>query len=118
MSLTRRQLALSLGAAGLLAPTAARADLSALEAAARKEGSVTWYVAQMSGEAAEAIAWGEGVSGERAGGSTAISASRGVWVGPGAGGVSVGAAEQPPQEHGRGGQGSAQAAEPPPLSLA
>jgi iron(III) transport system substrate-binding protein len=36
-------------------PRRARADLAALEAAARKEGSVTWYVAQMSGEAAEAM---------------------------------------------------------------
>ncbi len=55
MSLTRRQLALSLGAAGLLAPAHARAELATLEAAARKEGAVTWYVAQMSGEAAEAM---------------------------------------------------------------
>jgi iron(III) transport system substrate-binding protein len=48
---TRRSLA-----AGLAAVTfPARADPSALEAAARAEGSVTWYVAQMSGEAAEAI---------------------------------------------------------------
>ena len=31
----------------------AHADLAALEAAARKEGSLTWYTAQMSGEAAE-----------------------------------------------------------------
>ncbi len=31
----------------------ARADLDALEAAARKEGTLTWYTAQMSGEAAE-----------------------------------------------------------------
>ncbi|MGE0416541.1 MAG: ABC transporter substrate-binding protein [Acetobacteraceae bacterium] len=55
MAVTRRQLALSLGAAALLAPTRARADLAALETAARKEGSLTWYVAQMSGEAAEAM---------------------------------------------------------------
>jgi iron(III) transport system substrate-binding protein len=31
----------------------ARADLTALEDAARKEGTLTWYTAQMSGEAAE-----------------------------------------------------------------
>jgi iron(III) transport system substrate-binding protein len=45
-----RRTALITGAAALTA-RAARADL----AAARKEGSVTWYVAQMTGEAAEAI---------------------------------------------------------------
>ena len=55
MALTRRQIALSLGAAAVLAPRGARADLAALEEAARKEGSLTWYVAQMSGEAAEAM---------------------------------------------------------------
>ncbi len=55
MSVTRRRLALSLGAAAVLAPTRARADLAELEAAARREGSLTWYVAQMSGEAAEAM---------------------------------------------------------------
>ncbi|MGE0223654.1 MAG: ABC transporter substrate-binding protein [Acetobacteraceae bacterium] len=57
MALTRRQLALSLGtaAAGLALPRRAHADLAALEDAARKEGAITWYVAQMSGEAAEAM---------------------------------------------------------------
>lgn len=39
----------------LLLPRFARADQSALEGAARKEGTLTWYVAQMSGEAAEAM---------------------------------------------------------------
>lgn len=39
----------------LLLPRFARADQSALEAAARKEGTLIWYVAQMSGEAAEAM---------------------------------------------------------------
>jgi iron(III) transport system substrate-binding protein len=45
--------------AGLVAASAvpfarlARADLAALEEAARKEGTLTWYTAQMSGEAAE-----------------------------------------------------------------
>ncbi|HEY0422201.1 MAG TPA: Tat pathway signal protein, partial [Rhodopila sp.] len=51
---TRR--GLGLGLAATLASRSARADLAALEAAARREGSVTWYVAQMSGEAAEAMA--------------------------------------------------------------
>jgi iron(III) transport system substrate-binding protein len=57
MALTRRQLAASLGAAatGVFLPRGARADLATLEAAARKEGSLTWYVAQMSGPAAEAM---------------------------------------------------------------
>jgi iron(III) transport system substrate-binding protein len=57
MALTRRHLAASLAAAasGVLLPRGARADLATLEAAARKEGSLTWYVAQMSGEAAEAM---------------------------------------------------------------
>jgi iron(III) transport system substrate-binding protein len=52
---TRRLVLGGLGAAaGALSRIgAARADLAALEAAARKEGSVTWYTAQMSGEAAE-----------------------------------------------------------------
>ena len=36
-------------------PRTARADLDALADAARKEGTLTWYVAQMSGEAAEAM---------------------------------------------------------------
>jgi iron(III) transport system substrate-binding protein len=53
--LTRRGAIAGLGAsaAAALRPTAALADLGALEEAARKEGSLTWYVAQMSGEAAE-----------------------------------------------------------------
>ncbi|MEA2737885.1 MAG: iron(III) transport system substrate-binding protein [Acetobacteraceae bacterium] len=51
--ITRRRL--SVGIAATLTSRAARADLSGLEAAARAEGSVTWYVAQMSGEAAEAM---------------------------------------------------------------
>lgn len=50
--LTRR---LALGAAGPAAmlPRAARADMAALEAAAIKEGTLTWYIAQMSSEVAE-----------------------------------------------------------------
>ena len=57
MSLTRRHLAAALGAAatGVFLPGGALADLGTLEAAARKEGSLTWYVAQMSGEAAEGM---------------------------------------------------------------
>ena len=54
MPISRRNLALA-ASAGLILPGRARADLSALEAAARKEGAVTWYVAQMTGEAAESM---------------------------------------------------------------
>src|ERR1700721_2024617 len=50
--LTRRAAVLGVGAAAL-SPGVARADLTALTEAARKEGSLTWYVAQMTGEAAE-----------------------------------------------------------------
>jgi iron(III) transport system substrate-binding protein len=52
-AITRR--GLGTGFSAMVATQAARADPSALEAAARTEGSVTWYVAQMSGEAAEAM---------------------------------------------------------------
>src|SRR4051812_49836968 len=51
--ITRRTAVAGLAAAASLATRQAQADLAALEAAARKEGSLTWYVAQMSGEAAE-----------------------------------------------------------------
>jgi iron(III) transport system substrate-binding protein len=51
--LTRR--GVNIGLAASLAAGTARADLAALETAARAEGTVTWYVAQMSGEAAEAM---------------------------------------------------------------
>jgi iron(III) transport system substrate-binding protein len=51
--LTRRK-ALALGAAGLVVDRA-HAALNDLEIAARSEGALTWYVAQMSGEAAEGI---------------------------------------------------------------
>ena len=50
--LTRRSALLGLGAAAL-GSHVARAELDTLVAAARKDGSLTWYVAQMSGEAAE-----------------------------------------------------------------
>ena len=55
--ITRRGFAGGLGVLGAttLLPRVARADLAAVEAAARKEGTLTWYVAQMSGEAAEAM---------------------------------------------------------------
>jgi len=52
----RRAMAgLGLLTGGSLLPRAARADLDALESAARKEGTLTWYTAQMSGEVAEAM---------------------------------------------------------------
>jgi iron(III) transport system substrate-binding protein len=53
-SITRRAAVGGLVAAST-APLARRAhaDLAALEEAARKEGTLTWYTAQMSGEAAE-----------------------------------------------------------------
>ena len=51
--ITRRSLAG--GVAATLVASRARADLAALETAARAEGTVTWFVAQMSGEAAEAM---------------------------------------------------------------
>jgi iron(III) transport system substrate-binding protein len=49
-----RRAVLIAGATGVLARPA-RADLAAVEQLARAEGTVTWYVAQMSGEAAEAL---------------------------------------------------------------
>lgn len=56
MTLSRRALALSLGAVATgVASRGARADMAALEAAARKEGSLTWYVAQVNGPTAEAF---------------------------------------------------------------
>ncbi|HEX3989663.1 MAG TPA: extracellular solute-binding protein [Acetobacteraceae bacterium] len=53
--ITRRTMGAGLGAVVMTAGRGARADLPALETAARAEGTVTWYVAQMSGEAAEAM---------------------------------------------------------------
>jgi iron(III) transport system substrate-binding protein len=51
----RRQAVAILGflAGAPLLPRAANADLGALEAAAHREATLTWYVAQMSGEVAE-----------------------------------------------------------------
>ena len=51
MIISRRATLGGLAAAASLHP--ARAELAALEDAAQKEGAVTWYTAQMSGEAAE-----------------------------------------------------------------
>jgi iron(III) transport system substrate-binding protein len=55
MHITRRRAAAGLGvlAGASLLPCDARADVTALQEAARKEGTLTWYVAQMSGEVAE-----------------------------------------------------------------
>jgi iron(III) transport system substrate-binding protein len=56
-SLTRRRTMTGIGAATTLALGArsARADLAALEQSARKEGSVTWYIAQVDTETAEVM---------------------------------------------------------------
>ncbi len=57
--ITRRQAALGLTSLGLVAtgrPRDARADLATLEAAARKEATLTWYIAQVDAETAEALA--------------------------------------------------------------
>ncbi len=53
--IARRDAGLGLLAATSLLPRAARADLATIEDAAREEGTLTWYVAQMSGEVAEAM---------------------------------------------------------------
>lgn len=54
---TRRQSLLGFAAAGMAAaiPRDARADLKALEEAARKEGTLTWYTGQMDTEKAERL---------------------------------------------------------------
>jgi iron(III) transport system substrate-binding protein len=54
IGLTRRRVTAAIAASALL-PPAARADLTALEDAARKEGSVTWYIAQIDTETAETM---------------------------------------------------------------
>ena len=51
--ITRRGLTAGLAATAIGGP--ATAELSSLETAARAEGNINWYVAQMSGEAAEAM---------------------------------------------------------------
>src|SRR5215475_8036632 len=53
-SITRRSLAAGLAAA-VVTPRVGRADTAALEEAARKEGTLTWYVAQVDGETAEVM---------------------------------------------------------------
>ena len=55
--ITRRQVARSLAAVGVTAtlPLSARADEAALLEGARKEGSLTWYIAQVDGETAEVM---------------------------------------------------------------
>ncbi|MGA3399531.1 MAG: extracellular solute-binding protein [Acetobacteraceae bacterium] len=57
MTITRRHIMTGFGAAGIAAalPRLARADIAALEEAARKEASVTWYIAQVDTETAEAM---------------------------------------------------------------
>jgi len=54
-AITRRRLGAGVAATAATFASSARADLSNIEAAARSEGAVNWYVAQMSGEAAEAM---------------------------------------------------------------
>ena len=58
MPIDRRQTILGLGALGIVAmqPRDAKADLAALEGAARKEATLTWYVAQLDAERAEQFA--------------------------------------------------------------
>lgn len=53
-NLTRRLAALGLGTV-VVAPGAARSDVRALEAAARKDAELTWYIAQVDAETAEML---------------------------------------------------------------
>ena len=53
MTVTRRQVAAGLAAAML--PFAAHSETAALEEAARKEGTLTWYIAQVDTETAEVM---------------------------------------------------------------
>ncbi len=57
MNITRRLAGSGLAAVGasLLLPRAGYADTAALEQAARKEGTLTWYIAQVDGETAEVM---------------------------------------------------------------
>ncbi len=57
MTITRRHIMTGLAAAGFTAtlPRLSRADIAALAEAARKEGSVTWYIAQVDTETAEVM---------------------------------------------------------------
>jgi iron(III) transport system substrate-binding protein len=56
-TITRRRFTTGLAAlgAGAASSRSARADTAALEAAARKEGTLTWYIAQVDGETAEVM---------------------------------------------------------------
>ena len=55
--LTRRRTIVGLGAIGATAllPRPTRADLAELAAAARKEATLTWYIAQVDAEQAEML---------------------------------------------------------------
>jgi iron(III) transport system substrate-binding protein len=53
MSITRRQVAA--GVASLMLPAVARSETASLEAGARQEGTLTWYVAQVDSETAEVM---------------------------------------------------------------
>ncbi len=53
-----RMLSLAVVAALALGPVAARADMKALEAAAKKEGELTWYTAHYTSEGAEELGAG------------------------------------------------------------
>ncbi len=53
MTITISRRALTVGLAAATLPVAAHADTKALEEAARREGSLTWYVAQVDSETAE-----------------------------------------------------------------
>ena len=57
LAVSRRWAALGLGALGAVvaSPIRARADIGSLVAAARKEGELTWYIAQVDAETAEAM---------------------------------------------------------------
>jgi iron(III) transport system substrate-binding protein len=57
MHMTRRHLMTGIAAAGFASglPRLARADIAALHEAARKEATVTWYIAQVDTETAEAM---------------------------------------------------------------
>src|SRR5665213_2387270 len=52
--ISRRQMLAAVTAVAA-APHVARADLASLEPAARKEGALTWYIAQVDAESAEAL---------------------------------------------------------------
>ena len=51
----KRLIGFAMAAAFVLGPLSARADVKALEDAAKKEGEITWYVAHYTSEAAEEL---------------------------------------------------------------